>query len=184
MRDREIAIPRVLQELHGEKATVFDLSLVYATGLAFGVLALIFAFSRVEALPWWKALLLFVVAADLSGGVVASFTEGTDRWYAQRPGLRWAFIVLHVIQPALLFVLFGGRIAYWAFLYTYTAAAAVLVNILHERRRQESAAAALVAVGMVVFLPIGLATPFLAWFGPVYLVKLILAFAVRRTTEE
>jgi hypothetical protein len=181
MREREIRIPRVLQILHGEKASPFDLVLTYSVGAAFGILALIFAWSRVDSLPWWKSLLLFLVAADVSGGVVANFTPGTDRYYAARPGLRWVFIFGHVIEPGILFLLFGGRPAYWGFLFVFTAAAATLVNIITGRTRQEVTAAALLVVGTVIALPIGLATPFLAWFGPVYMLKLILAFAVRRT---
>jgi len=181
MREREIAIPRAFRELHGERSTVFDLLLVYGTAMAFGVLALVFARSRVADLPWWKSALLFLVAADTSGGVVANFSASTDRYYSERPGLRWAFIFVHVIGPAVLYILFDGRLAYWAFLYLYTVAAASIVNVIQERNHQEIAAAALLVLGIVILLPIGLEAPFLAWFGPVFMIKLILAFAVRRT---
>jgi len=181
MRGREIAIPRALWELHGERSTVFDLVLVYATAVAFGVVALVFAWSRVADLPWWKSLLLFLVAADASGGIVANFSPFTDRYYAERPGHRWVFIFIHVVGPALLYVLFDGRLAYWVFLYVYTVAAASLVNVVQDRSRQEVAAAALAALGIVILLPLGLDVPFLAWFAPVYVIKLVLAFAVRRT---
>ena len=184
MHESEIRIPRFLHGLHGEKAAPFDLILVYGVGIVFGILALVFAWSRVDGLAWWKALLLFLVAAEVSGGVVANFTPGTDRYFSARPGLRWVFIFGHVVQPGLLFLLFDGRPAYWCFLYIFTAAAASLVNIISDRTRQEVTAAALLVVGTVIGLPIGLATPFLAWFGPVYMLKLILAFAVRRTAAD
>jgi hypothetical protein len=181
MRENEILIPRALREIHGERATLFDLLLVYGTAAAFGVLALVFAWSRVADLPWWKSLLLFLVAADASGGAVANFSASTDRWYAERPGLRWGFIFIHVIHPAVLYLLFQGLPAYWIFLYAYTVAAASLVNVIQERSRQETAAAALLVLGIVTTLPLGLGTPFLAWFSPVYMIKLISAFAVRRS---
>jgi hypothetical protein len=180
MRENEILIPRALREFHGERATLFDLLLVYGTGVVFGVLALVFAWSRVAALPWWKSLLLFLAAADVSGGTVANFSAPTDRWYADRPGLRWGFIFVHVVHPALLYLIFGGPPAWWVFLYVYTVAAASLVNVIQERSRQEPAAAAFVVLGIVITLPLGLGTPFLAWFAPVYMIKLISAFAVRR----
>ncbi len=183
MRRREITIPRAIQVLHGERSTVFELLLVYATAAAFGVLALVFAWSRVADLSWWKSVLLFLVAAGASGGVVANFSASTDRYYAERPGLRWAFIFIHVIGPAVLFLLFDGRLAYWAFLYVYTVAASSIVNVIEERNRQEVAAAALLVLGIVILLPIGLAAPFLGWFGPVYMIKMICAFAVRRSQE-
>ena len=184
MLDSEVRIAGPLRLIHGETATLFDILLVYVVGVVFGVLALVFASTRVEALPVWKAVVLFVLAADVSGGAMAGFAAGTDAYYGSRPGLRWAFIFIHFIEPGLLFLLFDGRLAYWIFLYAFTAAAASLVNIIPGRARQQGAAAALVVIGIVILLPIGLSTPFLAWFGPVYMLKLILGFAVRRTVQH
>ena len=174
-------MPRALALLHGERSTAFDLFLVYGTGILFGILAVVLAGTRVAALPWEKSLLLFLVAAFASGGVVTCFSPGMDRYYAARPALRWTFIFSHVVGPALLFLLFDGRLAYWAFLYVYTVAAASLVNVIREKERQQLTAAALVALGTVVLLPLSLDAPFLAWFAPVYMVKMVLAFSVRRT---
>jgi hypothetical protein len=180
MTERSFAIPRVLHPVHGENAPLFDLLATYATGVVFGALTLAFAFSRVQDLPWWKAVVLFLVAADLSGGVVSCFSRSTDSYYAERPRLRWLFIFVHIVEPALLYLMFDGRLAYWGFLYVYAAAAASVVNVLQSRERQEIAAAALVTLGVVIQLPISLQTPYLAWFGPVFMLKLVLAFAVRR----
>jgi len=180
--DREIAIPGPLRFLHGESATVFDLLLVYAVGIASGILALVFAQSRVAAMEWWKALLLFLVALDVCGGAVACFTTGTTRYYEDRPQLRWVFIFVHFVEPAILFALFDGRLGYWIFLYVFTAAAAALVNVIAEPRRREVVAGVCVALGIMILLPVGVATPFLVWFGPVYMIKLIIAFAARRSS--
>jgi hypothetical protein len=177
----ETRIPGFLRPIHGESATVFDVALVYVVGAVFGVLALVFAYSRVESLPLWKAAVLFVVAADVSGGATACFSAGMGAYYEARPVLRWAFIFMHFIEPGLLFLLFDGRLGYWLFLYVYTVASASLVTIMPGRARREGMAAALVVIGIVILLPIGLSTPFLAWFGPVYMLKLILGFGVRRT---
>ena len=179
--DSEIRIPGFLRPIHGESAAVFDVVLVYVVGAVFGVLALVFAWSRVESLPLWKAAVLFVLAADVSGGAVACFSGGMGAYYETRPALRWGFIFSRFIEPGLLFLLFDGRLGYWLFLYVYTVAAASLVSIIPGRARREGAAAALVVIGIVIILPVGLSTPFLAWFGPVYMLKLILGFGVRRS---
>ena len=181
--DSEIRIPGFLRPIHGETATVLDILLVYVVGAVFGVLALVFASTRVESLPAWKAAILFLLAADVSGGTVACFSTGMGAYYETRTGLRWGFIFVHVIEPGLLSLLFDGRLAYWLFLYAYTVAAASLVTIIPGRARQEGSAAALVVIGIVILLPIGLSTPFLAWFGPVYMLKLILGFSVRRIQQ-
>jgi hypothetical protein len=179
--DREIAIPGPLRLLHGESATVFDLLLVYAVGIASGVLALVFAQSRVAALEWWKGLLLFLVALDVCGGAVACFTSSTARYYEERAQLCWVFIFIHFVEPGILFLLFDGRLGYWIFLYVFTAAAASLVNVITNPGRRQVVAVGCVALGIMILLPVGVATPFLVWFGPVYMIKLILAFAARRT---
>jgi hypothetical protein len=179
-----VKVPGPFRLIHGETATLFDVLLVYVVGLVFGLLALTFASTRVETLPIWKAALLFVIAADISGGATASFTVGTDAFYGSRPGLRWGFIFFHLLQPGLLFLLFGGKIVYWIFLCAFTIAAASMVNIMRGRARQQAAATALLLIGIVILLPIWLSIQFLAWFGPVYMLKLILGFAVCRTASE
>jgi len=184
MSGSAIRIPGPLRLIHGERASLFDILLVYAVGAVFGVLALVFASTRVEALPLWKAALLFVLAADVSGGAMACFSGGTHAYYEGRPGLRWGFIFIHFIEPGLLYLLFDGKLAYWIFLYAFTAASASLVTIIPGPVRQQGAATALVVIGIVVLLPIGLSAPFLAWFGPVYMLKLILGFAVHRSAVE
>lgn len=178
--ESEVRVPGFLRPIHGETPRLLDVLLVYAVGIVFGVLALVFAYSRVAALPAWKAVILFVLAADVSGGTVAGLSSSTGAWYAGHPGMKRAFPFLQVFAPALLCLLFDGRVAYWAFVYGFTAAAASLVTLIRDQSRQETAAAALVVVGTVILLPIGLATPFLAWFAPIYLLKVVLGFAVQR----
>ena len=181
MRRPPVRVPAGLRFIHGASATRFELAVVYAAGLAAAILVLVFAWSRVAQFPAWKAVILFVLAADVSAGAAAGFCAPTGAWYAQHPGFRRAFPFLNFFQPALLCALFDGRVAYWAFLYGFTAAAASVVMLIRGRSRQEPAAAALTALGTVILLPIGLATPFLAWFAPVYMVKLILGFSIDRS---
>ena len=125
-------------------------------------------------------MILFVLAADASGGTMACFSTGMSGYYERRPGLRWGFIFIHVVEPGLLYLLFDGRLVYWLFLYVYTVASTSLVSVIPGRARQEGSAAALVVIGIVILLPLGLSTSFLAWFGPVYMLKLIMGFGVRR----
>jgi len=180
-RANGVRVPAALRFIHGESPTRFDLLVVYLVGVAGAILVLVFAGSRVAELPAWKAVILFVLAADVSGGAAAGFSASAGAWYAQRPGLRRAFPFLNFFQPALLCLLFDGRVAYWVFLYGFTAAAASVVMLFRGRSRQEPLAAALTALGTIILLPIGLATPFLAWFAPIYMVKLILGFTIDRS---
>jgi hypothetical protein len=180
LRATEVRVPGFLRPIHGETALLLDVLLVYAVGAVFGILALVFAYSRVETLPAWKSVVLFLVASDAGGGVVAGFSASTGRYHASHPGVKRAFIILHFVEPGVLWLTFGGKIAYWVFLYGFTVAAAFLVTIIRDTSRQQAAAAAFVVLGTVILLPIALATPFLAWFWPIYMLELILGFAVHR----
>jgi hypothetical protein len=181
LRGPAVRIPGFLRPIHGERPALLDVVMVYVAAVVFGILAVLLAYSRVASLPAWKALILFMIAADVSGGTVAGFSSATGEWYESRPGFKRAFPFVHILEPALLWVLFDGRIAYWAFLYGFTVAAASVVMLIRDRSRQAAAAAALVVVGTIIVLPIGLANPFLAWFAPIYMLKLILGFGVSRT---
>jgi hypothetical protein len=179
-----VRIPGPLRLVHGETATLFDVLLVYTTAIAFGLLTIVFAFTRVEALHPWKAVLLFLLAADVSGGATAVFTEGTDAYYCVRPRLRWGFIFIHFFQPLLMLLLFDGKVAHWVFLYVFTVASASLVNSVPGRTHQQGVAVALFIIGIAILLPIALSSPLLAWFGPVYMLKLILGFSVHRFVKN
>jgi len=177
----QVRVPAALRFIHGQSPTRVDVLLVYGVGIVSAALVVAFAYARVASLPAWKAVILAVLAADICGGTAAAFCASTGAWYAQRPAFKRAFPFLNFFQPALACILFDGRVAAWAFLYGFAAAAASVVMLVRGRSRQEPVAAGLSALGIVILLPIGLATPFLAWFAPAYLVKLILGFTIDRS---
>ncbi|HEY9595863.1 MAG TPA: hypothetical protein VHE79_15395, partial [Spirochaetia bacterium] len=170
-------IPRPLRLIHGERAPLFDVVLVYAVAVVFTVLAFFYASARMPALSAVEIIVLILVAFEAGAGLVALFTRGTSAYYADHAPLRWTLLVAQLVQPGLLALLFGGRIVYWVFLYVYTMAAAVLAGLPTDPGRRKVIAAALVAVGNVALLPIGASLPGLAWFAPVYMVKVILGLS-------
>ncbi len=180
MADREIPIPRLLQPLHGERSTARTLVATYSTGAVAGAFVCLMAVTS-RPYAWWRLVLLFLVAADVSAGVVANFSAPTDSYYAARPGRRLPFVLFHVVHPAVLFAAFADSLPHWIFLFLYTATATLLVGGLRERHSQEMFAGSAVAFGIVIMAWFGPASPQLLWFPPLFMVKLILAFAVRRT---
>jgi hypothetical protein len=100
---RKIKIPKFLQKLHGEEASIFSLVLVYVTGIVFGIFCFSFSQDLHNYLYRW---LLTIIALDIGGGVVANMTQGTSDYYAKRPKLRWFFIFIHSIHPVLLWIIF------------------------------------------------------------------------------
>jgi hypothetical protein len=104
---RKIQIPKFLQELHGEEASVFSIVLVYLTGIIFGIFCFSVCQDLQNNLYRW---LLSVIALDIGGGVVANMSQGTTDYYAKRPKVRWVFIFIHIIHPFLLWIVFPNMI--------------------------------------------------------------------------
>jgi hypothetical protein len=102
---RKIKIPKFLQELHGDEASIFSIVLVYVTGIIFGIFC--FSISKDFHQDYYRWLLAGI-ALDIGGGVVANMSQGTSDYYAKRPKTRWIFILIHIIHPILLWIIFSN----------------------------------------------------------------------------
>ena len=174
----------MLHELHGEETTRAALVSTYVS-VAAGALAVIFvpAAGPAPAAPggWWRVALAALVAADLFGGVVSNFTAGTDQYYTSRPRFRLVVIAAHAAHPFLLWLSADGHWLPWLVVGGYAIAGAFAVNAIRRRQVQEPVAAALVALGILLVTAVPSVRPALPWFAPVFLVKLVLGFSVRRS---
>lgn len=171
-------LPKFLHELHGERSRVSTLVAVYLAGLiCAGVVAWQLA---LDGQPVWKTILGAFIFLDIGGGVVANLSSSTSRYYRERPKLRLPFLALHVIHPAALALLFPSAMPYFIYTGIVTLAGAVLVNAVKDAELQQNQAALLIAVGCAFSFCFRLDLPILYLFTPLFLVKLILGFAVRR----
>ncbi|WP_148058847.1 hypothetical protein [Bogoriella caseilytica] len=131
------------------------------------------------AAPLWRALLAVLLIVDIAAGCVANFTSGTDTYYAERPTSRWVFILVHwhlVATGLLLDVAVVPLIVVTVF----ALLSATVVNLLHGRQLQVAAGGLLLTVGVVgvtLWLP-SIAPPFLVATAAMFIVKVVLAFAV------
>jgi hypothetical protein len=175
---REVNIPRSLRELHGEQTRVSTLIAVYSAGLIVGgVVAWQLAGS---GLPVWKIIVATLLFLDIGGGVVANLSRSTNRYYQDHAGLRLPFLALHVFHPALLALLFPAALPYFAFAGAFTLAGAFAVNAVKDSELQQNLAALFVAVGIACSFLFPVNSIVLYAFAPLFMVKLILGFAVRR----
>lgn len=178
MLNREIKIPKVLRELHGEKATLSSLILVYLAAFAISAIALTQFIPLM--LPLWKLILATVVFLDIGGGVVANLASSTNQYYQQNPKLRLIFLATHVLQPLLLMVVFPQNTAYFVFVLIYTLGSSFFINLIKDRELQQNTAAVLVSIGICQSFLFPLPIPFLYAFAPLFMVKLMFGFSVRR----
>lgn len=182
MLNREINIPKVLHELHGEKARLSSLVLVYLTALVVGGIALWQMLPL--GLPVWKVILAVIMFLDIGGGVTANLTSSTNQYYQKKASLRLIFLAMHVVHPLLLMLVFPQSVWFLFFVMVFTLGSAFGVNLIKDRELQQTAAGALVAVGvcLAVLFPVSFA--FLYVFAPLFMAKLILGFAVKRPDFE
>lgn len=130
--------------------------------------------------PGWSALqwvLAIGIAFDFGGGVVANATSAAKRSFhgPGRTRSRALFYAAHV-HPLVLPLAFSASWTASAALYAGMLAAAALVE-LAPRAVAQPVALALVAAGL--FVSCGAVWPIgLEWFAPVYLLKLVGAYAV------
>jgi predicted permease len=83
MFNRLVSIPKAFHELHGEKARISHLLLVYFAG---AVSAAVFIYGLWSYdLSWWKYLVAGIIMLDIGGGVVANLSTPTNRYYYGRP---------------------------------------------------------------------------------------------------
>lgn len=177
---RRVRIPRLFHEFFGEEASLADLLITCFAVIGVAIVIVLRPAARPVATAWWEIALVSLVGADLAGGAVAGFTTGTDAYYAARPKLRLAFPALHVLHPAILFFVIGGPPEVWIVIPAFAIVSAYVVNAL-ARELQPVAAAALTTAGVVICFSWFVVAPPALWFGPLFLVKLVLGFAVRRS---
>lgn len=174
--DRTIPVPKALHEVHGERTSPRDLFWTYLAAL--GVMAVVIALGIQHELPAWKTALAALIAVDLAGGVVSNFSECTNAYYNGSRRRRAVFLALHVVQPAVLAFLFPESALLAGTVMIYTLAWALVIALSAQRRRMRTTAAAAVVAGIIGIVLWPAAFPGLTLMLLLYLVKLVLAFAV------
>ena len=175
--ERKIEIPKFLHEVHGHRSSVMELVLTYVTILLVTGILIITAYDL--DLPLFKWIIYILLIIDLTGGVVSNFTEGTNHYYAGSSKRRHVFIALHVVQPLLMYWIFpheGWNIALISFL---TLSTLLVVNGIGTHTKQRFFSAVFMTLNITVAFLLGITHPALLWLIIMFIIKLVLAFAVR-----
>ena len=115
-----------LSFIHGNKPSGFQLFATYGVGVAAAALTLAtLGFN-------WKTALLAFLAFDWVGGIVANSAETVRAWWRERPRMKTAFIVIHLIELPLVFWLAGGGVAF----YTLALMLAIKLSVFVLGSRQ------------------------------------------------
>lgn len=169
-------MPKFLHELFGERTTKIELAMVLLSCLVLSSLLLFHSYSEWEGLAFWKKVLFVILTLDITGGVIANLTKGTNEYYQANPKARSVFIAVHV-QPLILGWLLGNFLL-GVIVWVLTITATLIVTNLKGKGGQRTVgmAAALIGIGFLVMLaePHFALTALLA----LYIFKLVFSFAV------
>lgn len=173
-----IRIPKYLHEIHGESATPLGIYMTYLAGIIFGLIG-VMSMAQLQLEPW-KLLLIGILFFDIGGGVIANLTSSTNHYYQKSEKQRVFYLLLHIAQPLILGLLLDGYWSYVSCLAIYTIISAFIINKLPTTESQQVTAGFLVVVGigaLSLFDPLAMS---IYAFGVLYMIKLLIGFAVRR----
>ena len=182
MRSKEIIPPKFLHDIHGSKTSLFDIILSYAGGVIAGVSVYLIYMSSEIDIPVWKLILMLVISADIGAGVVANFTKGTNTHYSgdTKKKTRLTFIFSHFLHPAVFFFALGILSIESIALVCFTIASTLIINSIKNYEKQKVVAPLLLVTGISLLLALNIDNAFLLWFFPLYMIKLFIAFGIRR----
>ncbi len=165
--------PTFLFDVFGEKQTVLEVSCTVLFALLGSWMIYSVADIRLDS---WKAVVAYLLIADILAGCIANFSVGTNAFYSKRPKNRLIFIAIHVHIIVVAWLL-SEPIANALIVWGYTIMSAFLVNWLNGKVTQRFIAANLMCYG--IFLLIYLSLPM--WFLMVsvfFMIKVVFSFSV------
>lgn len=175
-------VHKSLHELFGRETTKFDLILILIGSITLTVVTQLMNFGADLSLI--KKIILAFLTLDIGGGVIANFTDGTNNFYAESLKKRYAFIVVHVLQPAVLSWIFPNNgISIFTFTL-FTLMCAVIVTSIKQYATQKVVAATTLLLGVMLTFLLNFSSETLHLILLIYSIKLILAFSVNWTTSN
>jgi len=174
-----INIPKFFHELLGSHQTKSEvLTVALFTTLSTLILAWL-SRDYWQSLTWYQNLFLWLLYIDISGGVVANLTAGTNTHYNNSAKARWTFIAIH-IQPLLLAWILQSPMSIALFTWAYTIASAVAINSLRNSPYQRPLAGALLASALLIYVFSGITLqPIIAAIYLLYVFKVAYSFSVK-----
>ncbi|WP_088103296.1 hypothetical protein [Halalkalibacter urbisdiaboli] len=173
-----IKIPKFFHEILGESQEKSSLVVIGFFVLISGFLIGILGYDEWKELSLVKQVVTWFLFLDISGGVVANLTKGTDIFYNRYPSKRWIFIAIH-IQPIILSWSMGISIHYGIMICAYTLIGAALLNLSRNHSIHNLLAGSLTGVGLLIAAYLGQTAPFFASTLIIfYIFKVLFSFSV------
>ncbi len=173
-----IRIPKFLHELLGEFQTKSSIVVIALFVLISGLLIGILGYDEWKELSLVKQVVTWFLFLDISGGVIANLTKGTDLFYERSPRNRWIFIAIHV-QPIILSWSMGISISYGIMICAYTLISAVLLNLIRDYSIHNLLAGSFTGLGFLLAAYFSQSVPFfVSTLFIFYIFKVLFSFSV------
>lgn len=173
-----IKIPKFFHELFGQAQRPLELIGVLAFVIVSSIVMTLFFVDDLSTLNWFQGLVLWLLYFDISGGVVANLTWGTNAHYGASAKGRWLFIAIHV-QPLILGWALQLDMVPISAVWLYTIVSASGVNLLYRAPYQRVIAGALMSMGLIMVVAMGKGlSPFVLIVLMLYMVKVVYSFGV------
>ncbi|WP_017472907.1 hypothetical protein [Amphibacillus jilinensis] len=173
-----IKIPKFFHELLGEYQTKSSLVVIGVFIVTSGCLLALLGYDEWKELLVVKQLVTWLLFLDISGGVLANLTKGTDLYYSQHQWRRWVFIAIHV-QPIILSWAMDVSLHYGMIIYVYTLVCAIVLNLIRNHHIHSVIAGSLTSLGLLIVAYFGQTVPFFAsTLFTFYVFKVLFSFSV------
>ncbi len=179
---QRIKVHPFLHPLFGRDTTKFDV-------LAILLIAFLFAASSLflegqQDLSSLKKSIFMLLALDLSGGIVANMTSGTNQFYESSLKKKYFFLLIHFLQPLLLAWVFPMDLPLILVTSMYTLLGSLLVIKISITSGQRVAAISLTSLGILLVFLLPYKNPILKGMFILFILKLVLSFSVNWTKNE
>jgi hypothetical protein len=182
MQNNKIEVHRFLVELFGRETTRFDLLSVVISSVSFAGLTLLLRLNADFTVI--KKIILTILALDIAGGVVANFTTGTNRYYAESLRRRYLFVLFHLIQPSILIWIFPSELFAILGVSFFTLSSSIIVLSVKKHYKQRIVAVTLLLLSMIISTLFSYTNPLTQIVLQFFSLKLILAFGVNWTAND
>lgn len=173
-----IKINKFFHEILGETQKPIELIFILLFAILSTTFSFIFYSNFLNELPLLNQGILLLLTLDITGGVIANLTYGTDQYYSKNRKARIVFIAIH-IQPLLIFLLAGQTLWIGIILWIYTFLGAMTLERFKNHPSQKVFAGFILFVGLVILFGFqSLLTPFVSFLMLLFLFKVLFSFSV------
>jgi hypothetical protein len=178
----KIKVHCYLRVLFGRETTIIDLLSILIGSVSLAGLIIFFKWN--EDLSGLKKIILTILALDIGGGVIANFTTGTNKFYAESLRKKYLFVFFHLLQPSILIWIFPNELLAIFSGTIYTLTSSFIVLLIKSTHYQKIIAVTLLVLALILSALLNYNDPFVQLIMHFFSLKLILAFSVNWTENN